>query len=131
MQNTNVEFNLDKKDNKLITYISYKAKNNLTNYVALKIIPNHNLSSFEYFVEKEIENKNPSSFSIVKILIIVLIVIIICTGIIFIIYIKKVLMKSSINLSDYIYQNNKNNQKNKDEKKFELKLLPDTDFSIN
>ena len=121
MQNTNVEFNLDKKDNKLITYISYKAKNNLTNYVALKIIPNHNLSSVECFVEKEIENKNPSSFSIVKILIIVLIVIIICTGIIFIIYIKKVLMKSSINLSDYIYQNNKNNQKNKDEKKFEWK----------
>ena len=131
LQNTNAEFNLDKIGDKLITYVSYQAKNNLTNFVALKIIPNHNLSSVECLIEKEIENENNSSFSTVKILTIVLIVIIIFTGIIFIIYIKKTLMKSSINSSDYFFQNNNKNQRNKDEKKVELKLLPDTDFSIN
>ena len=83
------------------------------------MIPNYNLSSIECLIETEIEEDNPSSFSIVGILTIILIVIILITVIIFIIYIKKICLKSSSNDIEDLYKN-----KNKTEKKFELALLP-------
>ena len=38
IQNTNEEFQIEIKDNKLIAYISYQTKNISTNFVSLKII---------------------------------------------------------------------------------------------
>ena len=127
IQNTNEEFQIERKDNKLIAYISYQTKNISTNFVSLKIIPNYNLSSIECLIETEIEEDNPSSFSIVGVLTIILIVIILITVIIFIIYIKKICLKSSSNDIEDLYKN-----KNKTEKKFELALLPfDPNSSLN
>ena len=119
LQKTNKEFLNEKKDNKLITSISYQVKNNLTNLIALKIIPKKDLGSIDCFVELVVEKNSPSLFSVVKILTIILIVIIIFTGIIFIIYIKKISFKSSLYDIDY----KKNNNSNKNKKKFELSLL--------
>ena len=119
LQKTNKEFLNEKKDNKLITSISYQVKNNLTNLIALKIIPKKDLGSIDCFVELVVEKNSPSLFSVVKILTIILIVIIIFTGIIFIIYIKKISFKSSSYDIDY----KKNNNSNKNKKKFELSLL--------
>ena len=122
LQSTEEKINTKIKDNKLIIFMSYLAINNSTNFIALELIPNYNLNSIECLIELEIEDKDPSSFSIVKILIITLIGIIIITAIIFIIYIKKVYLKSSSSEIESLYQNGDN--ENKNEKKFELALLP-------
>ena len=122
LQNTNKNTFLNViKDNKLVLTMSYQIKNNSTNFIALQIIPNYNLSSVEFLIDLEIEENNTSSFSIVNVLTIVLIAVIIFTGIIFIIYIKKICSKSSSNEIENFYQ--KNNNSNKTGKKFELSLL--------
>ena len=122
LQKTNEKYNTEIKDNKLMLSMSYLSKNNSTNFIALELTPNYNLSFLECLIESEIEDKGSSSFSLVKILIIVLIGIIIITTIIFIIYIKKFCLKSSSIEIENIYKNKDN--ENKDEIKFELALLP-------
>ena len=122
LERTNIKFNIEIKDNKSIIYMSYLTKNDSTNFIALEMIPNYNLSTVECLIDLEIEDKNQISFSIIKILVIILIGIIIITVIIFIIYIKKVCLKSSSNEIEHLYQNRDN--ENKNEKKFELALLP-------
>ena len=86
------------------------------------MIPNYNLSNIECLIELEIKDESPTSFSIVKILAITLIGTISITATIFIIYIKKVYLKSSSGEIENLYQNRDN--ENKNEKKFELALLP-------
>ena len=122
LERTNIKFNIEIKDNKSIIYMSYLTKNDSTNFIALEMIPNYNLSTVECLIDLEIEDKNQISFSFIKILVIILIGIIIITVIIFIIYIKKVCLKSSSNEIENLYQNRDN--ENKNEKKFELALLP-------
>ena len=120
LQKTKKEFPYEKKDNILITSIPYQVKNNWTNFIALNIIPKYDLGSIDCFVELADEENSPSTFSIVKILTIILIAIIIFTGIIFIIYVKKICFKSSSYEIENLY---KKNNSNKNEKKFELSLL--------
>ena len=103
-------------DNKLVTSISYQVKDNSTNFIALQIIPNYNISSVECLIEPEIE-ENKS----LKGLIIILIVIIIFAGIVFTIYIKKNCLKPSSGEIEDIY--NKNNESDNNKKKLELSLL--------
>ena len=122
LQSTNQKFNTEIKDSKLIIFMSYSVKNNSTNFIALEMIPNYNLSNIECLIELEIKDESPTSFSIVKILAITLIGTISITATIFIIYIKKVYLKSSSGEIENLYQNRDN--ENKNEKKFELALLP-------
>ena len=102
-------------DNKLVTSISYQVKDNSTNFIALQIIPNYNISSVECLIEPEIE-ENKS----LKGLIIILIVVIIFASIVFIIYIKKNCFKHSSNEIEEL--NHKNNESD-NKKKLELSLL--------
>ena len=130
LQNTKEKFAIEKKDNKLIIFKSYLVKNNPTNFVALEIIANHNISSLECLIDAEIEGSNSNSLTFIKILIIILFVTIFITIIIFIIYIKKVCSKPSYEI-DNLYLN-KECSDNKNEKKFELALLPvDPESSLN
>jgi hypothetical protein len=130
-KNLNKEYKSEIKDNDIIITLSYSAKNQITNFIALEVIPDYNLNSIQCLVETEVEVNNPSSFSLVKILIVILIIIIIFTLIVSVIYIKKVCLKSSSNEIENLYLN-KNNNDNKTDKKFELALLPeDTNSSLN
>ena len=130
LENTKEKFDIEKKDNKLIIFKSYLVKNNPTNFVALEIIPNHNISSLECLIDAEIEGSNSNSLTFIKILIIILFATIFITIIIFIIYIKKVCSKPSSEIDNFYL--NKNSNDNKKEKKFELALLPkDAESSSN
>ena len=130
-KNLNKEYKSEIKDNDIIITLSYSAKNQITNFIALEVIPDYNLNSIQCLVETEVEVNNPSSFTLVKILIVILIIIIIFTLIVSVIYIKKVCLKSSSNEIENLYLN-KNNNDNKTDKKFELALLPeDTNSSLN
>ena len=122
LQNSNEKIDPKLKDNKLNIFISYLVKNNSTNFIALEIVPNYYLSSIECLIELEIEDKADNSFSIIKILIITLIGIIIITAIIFIIYIRKICLRTSSIEIENIYKNEDN--ENKNEKKYELALFP-------
>ena len=126
LQSSNEKFNTEIKDNKLTIFMSYLAKNKSTNFIALEMIPKYNLNNIECLIESDIEDKEPSSNPIIKILKILVItligIIIIITIIIFIIYIKKVCLKSSSSEIENLYKNRDN--ENKNEKKFELALLP-------
>ena len=121
---TSEKFNFKKKENNSMILMSYKAKNNFTNYIGLEMIPNYDINYIECSIEVEkviLREKNTNSFSVEKILTIVLIVIVFITTIIFIIYLKKNCTKSSSNSIEDIYEKNKGNiTKNK---KFELNLL--------
>ena len=121
LQKTAEKFNTEIKGNQTISFISYKAKNKDTNYIALEIIPNYNISYVECLIESIKEEDNASSFSIVKILTIILIVVIFITTLLFCIYIKRKFVKSSSDSLEILYQ--KNNDKKFNEKKFELDLL--------
>ena len=130
-KNLNKEYKSEINDNELTITLSYLPKNQSTNFIALEIIPDYNLSSIQCLIETEIEDKKTSSFSLVKILIVILIIIIIFTLIVSVIYIRKVCLKSSSIEIENLYQN-KNDNNDKNEKKFELVLLPlDPNFSLN
>ena len=116
LKTNNNKFHKEIIDNKLVTSISYQVKDNSTNFIALQIIPNYNISSVECLVEPEIE-ENKS----LKGLIIILIVVIIFASIVFIIYIKKNCFKPSSGEIEDIYH--KNNESDNNKKKLELSLL--------
>ena len=131
LQNEKKEFHSEIKNNQLIIYMSYETKHISTNYIALKISPNYNLSSVECLIEQEIEDNKSSSFTIINILTIILVIIVIITTIIFIIYIKRIICNKTYSNSIEDFNINKNYE-NKNEKKFELALLPvDANSSIN
>ena len=88
-----VKFNTEICDNKSIIYLSYKVQNELTNFIALAIIPNYNINFVELLIESQIDKKYQFSFSVEKILTIILFIIIFITAILFFIYIKKVRAK--------------------------------------
>ena len=119
-ENFNTEYKTEINDNELTITLSYKAKNQSTNFIALEIIPDNHLSSIQCLIETEIEENNSSSFSLVENLIIILIIIIVFTIIVCVVYIKKFRSKSSLIEIENLYQNNSD----KNEKKFELALLP-------
>ena len=116
LKNTQDKFNTEIKNNSHISLLSYEIKDNNTNFIALKLVPNYNISSIECFVELVEEKK--SSSSLIKILVIILVLVISITAILFIIYIKKSCSKDS-----YIIENIDTKNNNHKEKKFELSLL--------
>jgi hypothetical protein len=116
LKNTQDKFNTEIKNNSHISLLSYEIKDNNTNFIALKLVPNYNISSIECFVELVEEKK--SSSSLIKILLIILVFAISITAILFIIYIKKSCSKDS-----YIIENIDSKNNNHKEKKFELSLL--------
>ena len=132
LQNSNKEYQFEINNNELIITFSYLTKEKDTNFIALEILPNYKLNSIQCLIEPEIEKSNSSSsFSLVEILSIILVIIIIFTLIIFIVYVKKICLKSSSDKIENLYQN-KNDNDNRNEKKFELALLPDfNNSSIN
>ena len=93
LQYTKEKFKTEICGNKSIIYLSYKVKNELTNFIALEIIPNYNINFVELLIESQIEKQIPFSFSVEKILTIILFIIIFITAILFFIYIKKVRAK--------------------------------------
>ena len=88
-----VKFNTEICDNKSIIYLSYKVQNELTNFIALAIIPNYNINFVELLIESQIDKKFQFSFSAEKILTIILFIIIFITAILFYIYYKNVRAK--------------------------------------
>ena len=121
LQNSEEKINTETKGNQMILFISYKAKNKDTNFLALEIIPKYNISFVECLIESEKDEDNNSSFSIVKVLTIILIIIIFITSMLFVIYIKRKFRKSSSDSIEILYQKNNDNKIN--EKKLELNLL--------
>lgn len=96
LYNVNKEIKTEIKDNKLTNYFSYIPNNNSTNYIALEIKPNHNISSFEYLVELESKKEKENNYkSLINILIIILVIVILFTTVIFALYIRKFCIKSS------------------------------------
>ena len=96
LYNVNKEIKTEIKDNKSTNYFSYIPNNNSTNYIALEIKPNHNISSFEYLVELESKKEKENNYkSLINILIIILVIVILFTTVIFALYIRKFCIKSS------------------------------------
>ena len=122
LQNSKENFDVEIKDNKLMSFMSYKTKNNDTNFIALEIIPNYYISSINFIVQLEPKKDESNSVSIVKILTVILILIITSTIIIFIAYLKiKCKKHSSISNEEFYKDKNNDNAKIK---KIELFLLP-------
>ena len=63
LQNTNIKFDTKIKNDKLISYLSYQANNNYTNFIAIEIIPNYNINFIECFIIQEKKEINSSSIS--------------------------------------------------------------------
>ena len=110
------KFNTEIKSNETISLLSYKSKDNNTNFIAIKIIPNYNISSIEFFVE--IIEEKESSFSLIMFLIVILIIVISITAILFFIYIKKSCFNNS-----YFIENDYSSNKKEQDNKFELAFL--------
>ena len=110
------KFNTEIKSNETISLLSYKSKDNNTNFIAIKIIPNYNISSIEFFVE--IIEEKESSFSLIMFLIVILIIVISITVILFFIYIKKSCFNNS-----YFIENDYSSNKKEQDNKFELAFL--------
>ena len=116
LKNTKDKYNTEIKSNEIISLLSYEIKDNNTNYIALKIVPNYDINSIKCFVEL-VEEKE-SSFPLTKILIIILVIVISITGILFLLYIKK---SCSINSDIIEFVDSKN--KIYEEQKIESGLL--------
>ena len=104
LKNTKDKYNTEIKSNEIISLLSYEIKDNNTNYIALKIVPNYDINSIKCFVE--LFEEKESSFSLIKILIIILVIVISITGILFLLYIKKSCSKNS-DIIEFVDSKNK------------------------